>query len=83
MYADKRELIGNIDKVHTTQMGLARIKSNLSLKNDDAVELCKSVIMDKNSSISRKGKNWYIVLANIELTVNAHSFTIITAHTRS
>ena len=36
--------------------------------------------MDKNNSIIRKGKNWYINSDNYVITVNAYSYTIITAH---
>ena len=32
------------------------------------------------TSITRKGKNWYITVEGCIITVNAHSFTIITAH---
>ena len=34
---------------------------------------------DKNSII-RKGKNWYVSIDDIIITVNAYSYTIITAH---
>jgi hypothetical protein len=36
--------------------------------------------LDKNSVIVRKGKNWYVNVDNCEITINAHSYTIITAH---
>ena len=35
------ELIRNIDKLHTTEMGVERIKRNLGLTNCDAVEWCR------------------------------------------
>ena len=31
-------------------------------------------------SILKKGKNWYVFYENIILTINANSYTIITAH---
>ena len=34
---------------------------------------------DKNLII-RKGKNWYVSIDDIIITVNAYSYTIITAH---
>ncbi|TLC99651.1 hypothetical protein DSM106044_03443 [Robinsoniella peoriensis] len=74
------ELIENIDKLHTTEMGLERIKRNLSLDVGDIVQWCRMGILDKYAIIKRKGKNWYIVINNCEITVNAHSYTIITAH---
>lgn len=73
-------LLDNIDKIHTTPMGVERIKNNLNLDCDDVVEWCKNRIMDKNSVITRKGKNWYIEIENCRITVNAYSYTIITAH---
>lgn len=73
-------LIENIEKLHTTEMGVERIKRNLSLKVDDVVERCKIMIMDEKAIIQRKGKNWYIQTEDNEITVNAHSYTIITAH---
>ena len=33
-------LIGNIDRLHTTPMGVNRIKRNLKLDIDDAVSYC-------------------------------------------
>lgn len=74
------ELIENIDKLHTTEMGLERIKRNLSLDVSDIVQWCRMGILDKYAIIKRKGKNWYIAINNCEITVNAHSYTIITAH---
>ena len=74
-------LIDNIDKIHTTKMGIDRIKRNLKLNTDDVVGYCKSLIMNKNCRIYRQGKNWYCEIDNVRLTVNAYSYTIITAHT--
>lgn len=70
----------NIDKIHTTPMGLDRIRKNLGLECEDVVEWCKRRIQDKNSMITRIGKNWYIEIDNCKITVNAYSYTIITAH---
>lgn len=74
------ELTENIDKLHTTKMGLDRIKKNLLLETDDAVLWCKMKILDKDTVIKRIGKNYYAETDDIKITVNAHSFTIITAH---
>lgn len=74
------ELIKNIDKLHTTEMGVERIKRNLGLGDDDAVEWCRSKIMDKSAAIERQGKNWYVRIDGCVITVNASSYTIITAH---
>ena len=76
----ENELLNNLAKIHTTELGIVRIKRNLSLDIDDVVEWCKNKITSKNASITRKGKNWYITVEGCIITVNAHSFTIITAH---
>ncbi|MBP3461329.1 MAG: DUF3781 domain-containing protein, partial [Bacilli bacterium] len=47
-----------IDKVHTTEMGIDRIKKNLKLDTDDVVEYCKNKVLDKNCNIYKQGKNW-------------------------
>ncbi len=73
-------LLLNLDKLHTTDLGVMRIRRNLSLDTDDVVGWCKSKIQNPNSSIIRTGKNWYIDMDNYTITVNAYSYTIITAH---
>ncbi|MDD2959133.1 MAG: DUF3781 domain-containing protein [Lachnospiraceae bacterium] len=74
------DLIENIDKLHTTEMGVARIKRNLSLEAEDVVEWCRLKILDKDAVTERKGKNWYTSIEHCVITVNAYSYTIITAH---
>ena len=76
------DLIENIDKLHTTEMGAMRIRRNLSLGVEDVVEWCRLKILDTAAVIERKGKNWYVNIEYCEITVNAHSYTIITAHRR-
>ena len=73
------ELILNIDSIHTTEMGAQRIKRNLSLTWHDPVLWCKQRIEQAENNI-RKGKNWYVYVDNAVITINAHSYTIITAH---
>ena len=73
------ELLLNINKVHTTQMGVSRIKKNLHI-NEDVVEYCKKKILDKNCNVYKKGKNYYCEIDNIKITINSYSYTIITAH---
>ena len=73
-------LIENIDKLHTTEMGVERIKKNLQMEDSDVVQWCRVRILDKNAVIERIGKNWYITIDNYKITVNVHSYTIITAH---
>jgi len=73
-------LIGNIDKVHTTEIGIERIKRNLVLGDIDVVAWCKERILDKNSIIEKHGKNWYIYRDRCVITINVSSYTIITCH---
>jgi len=77
---NKEVLISNIDKVHTTERGINRIKKNLKLDRDDVVEYCKDKVLNDKSLLYRKGKNWYCEIDNIRITIHAHSYTIITAH---
>lgn len=74
------DLIENIDKLHTTDMGLERVKRNLQIETDDVVQWSREQILNKDATIERAGKNWYITINNCRITVNAHSYTIITAH---
>ena len=77
---DKELLLSNIDKVHTTKLGIDRIKKNLKLEVDDAVEYCKSKILENNCIIYKQGKNYYCEIDHIKITINSYSYTIITAH---
>lgn len=76
----ENELLKNIDKLHTTELGIVRIKRNLSLDTDNVVGWCRDKIVSDNASILRCGKNWYINVDSCIITVNAYSYTIITAH---
>lgn len=73
-------LIEDIERLHTTPMGVDRIKRNLKLDTDDVVGYCKELILNRNCRITRQGKNWYCQTGNTRITVNSYSYTIITAH---
>ena len=73
------DLLLNIDKLHTTKMGIERISRNLSI-DCDVVLFCKDKIVDKNCYIYKNGKDWYCEIDGIRITVNSYSYTIITAH---
>lgn len=77
---DKQALLNNIDKVHTTEMGINRIKKNLKIDTNDVVEYCKNKILKKDCVIYKQGKNWYCEIDSTKITINSYSFTIITAH---
>ena len=76
---EKETLIQNINKIHTTEMGVGRISRNLDITGD-VVEYCKNKILNDESVVERKGKNYYIHVDDCIITVNASSYTIITAH---
>ncbi len=78
---NKEILLSNIDKIHTTEMGIDRIKKNLKLDTNDVVEYCKNKVLEKNCNIFKQGKNWYCEIENIIITINSYCYTIITAHT--
>lgn len=80
MHSNK--LIENLNKLHTTDLGVIRIKRNLALTVEDVVDWCKEKIQDENACIMRKGKNWYVEIEGYRLTINATGYTIITAHRR-
>ena len=80
IFLNKDILLSSIDKIHTTEMGIDRIKKNLKLNINDVVEFCKNKILDKNCNIYKQGKNWYCEIYNIKITINSYSYTIITAH---
>jgi len=77
--ANGNELLASLEKLRTTELGVLRIKQNLGLTDDDVVAWCKekTILADK---IIHKGKNWYVYAGDAVITINAHSYTIITAH---
>lgn len=81
IHMNKDILLSNIDRIHTTELGILRIKKNLKLDTDNVVvDYCKQKILDKNCNIYKQGKNWYCEIDNIKITINSYSYTIITAH---
>ncbi len=76
----KEELLNHLDKLHTTDLGIVRIKKNLTIGTDDVVAWCKEKINLPHAIITKRGKNWYVDVDGFIITVNAHSYTIITAH---
>jgi len=75
----ENDLLVNFDRIHTTELGAERIKNNLGLDIADVIAWSKQKIENANHVI-RKGKNWYVYVDDFVLTINAHSYTIITAH---
>ena len=69
----------DLNKLHTTKLGIKRIRNNLKINNDDVVNYCKNIITNKKCKIYKKGKNYYCEIDNIRITINSYSYTIITA----
>ncbi|MCL2401568.1 MAG: DUF3781 domain-containing protein, partial [Oscillospiraceae bacterium] len=68
----KNDLLINLDNLHTTELGVMRIRRNLSLADIDVVEWCKDKIRNSND-IARQGKNWYAHTGDAIITVNTRS----------
>ncbi len=73
-------LLENIDRLHTTELGVIRIKKNLKIECNDVVEYIKNKVLDKNAYIYKNGKNYYVEIDNIIITINSYNYCIITAH---
>lgn len=71
----------SITDLHSTPLGVERIRRNLNLSDSiDVVNFCRSFILEDFAKFERKGKNWYVTVGHVRVTVNAKSNTIITAH---
>lgn len=75
----KNVLLENVDKIHTTEMGVGRIQRNLGI-DDEPVGYCILKLKREDAVVTREGKNYYVVVDGCRITINAGSFTIITAH---
>ncbi len=75
----KKILLENVDKIHTTEMGVGRIQKNLGI-SEDPVGYCISKLKQENSTVVKEGKNYYVEVDGCRITINSSSFTIITAH---
>ena len=73
-------LLSHLDKLHTTPLGAERIKRNLGLDTEGVVAWCRARIEAPDCALRRQGKNWYAHIGDCIITINAHSYTIITAH---
>ena len=73
------DLLLNIDKLHTAELGEFRIKRNLGM-DMDVVLYCRDKILDNNCFMYKRGKNWYCDADDIVITINSYSYTIITVH---
>ena len=77
---NKETLLSNLNRIHTTKLGIKRIQKNLKIDTNDVVLYCQNKILNPNCNIYKKGKNWYCEIDDIIITINSYSYTIITAH---
>lgn len=80
---DECQLLSYLGALHTTPLGAQRIQKNMGLDLVDVVGWCRAQALAPDARISRRGKNWYITTPGCEITVNAHSYTVITAHKKA
>lgn len=73
------KLIEHSNDIHTTPMGADRISRNLKLHDQDVVLWCKNAVINA-TLIKHLNKNYYVYYGSAVITINAKSFTIITAH---
>ena len=48
------ELLENLEKLHTTELGVVRINRNLGLKTDDVIGWCKNTILSAAKNIENE-----------------------------
>lgn len=75
----KGMLLENIDKIHTTEMGVGRIQKNLGI-DEEPVDYCIGKLKKEDSVVTKEGKNYYVEVDGCTITINSSSYTIITAH---
>ena len=51
---ENNELLNHLDKLHTTELGVVRIKRNLALDNDHVVDWCRNMIPSVEASMWRR-----------------------------
>ena len=74
------DLQANLGQLHTTELGVMRIRRNLSLDVEDVVGWCTTKIASNGRRYYKKRQNWYVTIDNCIITINTYSYTIITAH---
>lgn len=77
---DKIIFLAHLHKLYTTVLGNQRIIRNLHLAEDDAISVLKNIILTNEFDIYKSGKNWYVEVKNIRITIHQRSYSVITAH---
>lgn len=76
---NKKDLIENLDKIHTTKLGIERVRKNLKIDDIDIIKFIVEKINLENSEVRKQGKNYYVYVDNYVFTINSSSYTVITA----
>lgn len=61
------DLLANLDKLHTTEMGIDRMKRNLKIDEADVVKYCYGMILNPKAFIQQKGKTGIHILKMLKL----------------
>ena len=73
-------LLQHLDQLHTTARGAVRIRRNLQISEEDVVGWRRKPIASSQTKIQRKEKSGYALTEACQITINAHSYTVITDH---
>ncbi len=76
----REEILNNAEYIHATSMAALRINHNLKLDITNHVDWFIAIVKDEKNKIERKGRNYYITYNDAIITLNANSFTLLTAH---
>ena len=75
----KEALLAALPRLHTTPLGLTRLRHNLCLSEDtDPVAFCRDLLSREDCTVLHLGKNLYCRAENVLLTIHARSYTLIT-----
>ncbi|MBS5284763.1 MAG: DUF3781 domain-containing protein [Clostridiales bacterium] len=53
-------LLKNLHQLHTTELGIVRIKRTLCLNTDNVGDWCKTKINSMGAVVARSRKKWYV-----------------------
>jgi len=73
------ELLNNLNRLHTTELSIGRIRANTGFSIIDPRNWCKNLIK-KADSVVKMDNKWYVISDGIKITINADTYVILTAH---
>ena len=76
----EKDLIYNLHRIHTTDLGRMRLSKNLDVDTKNVLDYCLKLVLNDNSIQYKRGKNWYIEWKDVQMVIHSTSYTIITAH---